>query len=268
MFFVLFVVFVVFVVGSCEEPRDIIRLVVRVLDDRVRRERESYDEGEVFVESAKLHARFEHVFTGANSRAAEHHFADLVRQQAARRRVLSYGCVRGDMLMPAVLAARPQRLLVVDVSIKEIEAVRTEFGNAAEYSVMDGHSLAVPKESFDLVVGRAIIHHLEYETAIREIHRVLAPGGLAAFVEPLRGNPLLALARLLTPRARTRDELPLSAAQLRFADQVFGSSRHLFFNLFSVPAGMMSSIVFPSPDHRLMCAADRVERVVATARVT
>ena len=144
-----------------------------MLDDRVRRERESYDEGEVFVESAKLHARFEHVFTGANSRAAEHHFADLVRQEAARRRVLSYGCVRGDMLMPAVLAAQPRCLLVVDVSIKEIEAVRTEFGDAAEYSVMDGHSLAVPTESFDLVVGRAIIHHLDYETAIREIHRVL-----------------------------------------------------------------------------------------------
>ena len=235
----------------------------RVRDDRVRRERESYDEGEVFVESARLHARFEHVFTGANSRAAERHFAHLVREQAASRRVLSYGCVRGDMLMPAVLAARPQRLLVVDVSIKEIEAVRTEFGSAADYSVMDAHSLAVPEESFDLVVGRAIIHHLDYETAIREIHRVLAPGGLAAFVEPLRGNPLLALARLMTPRARTRDELPLSSAQLRFADHVFGSSRHLFFNLLSVPAGMMSSILFPNPDNVLMRAADRVDRVLA-----
>ena len=89
-------------------------------DDRVRRERESYDEGEVFVESARLHARFEHVFTGANSRAAERHFAHLVREQAASRRVLSYGGVRGDMLMPAVLAARPQRLLVVDLSLIHI----------------------------------------------------------------------------------------------------------------------------------------------------
>jgi hypothetical protein len=92
---------------------------------------------------------------------------------------------------------------------------------------------------------------------------VLAPGGVAAFVEPLRGNPLLALARLMTPRARTRDELPLSSAQLRFADHVFGSSRHLFFNLLSVPAGMMSSILFPNPDNVLMRAADRVDRVLA-----
>jgi ubiquinone/menaquinone biosynthesis C-methylase UbiE len=167
------------------------------------------------------------------------------------------------MLCPAVRGATPPRLLVVDVSIKEIEAVKTEFGNAAEYSVMDGHSLAMPEESFDLVVGRAILHHLEYETAIREIHRVLAPGGLAAFVEPLRGNPLLALARLLTPKARTRDETPLSATQLQFADGVFGSAHHLFFNFVSVPAGMMSSVVFPNPDNALMRAADRVDRVIA-----
>src|SRR5262245_4049669 len=125
-------------VGSRRQTaRDSIQPRPSVRDDRVRRERESYDEGEVFVESARLHARFEHVFTGANSRAAEHHFADLVRQQASRRRVLSYGCVRGDMLMPAVIAARPRRLLVVDVSIKEIESVKTESGDAAEYSVMD-----------------------------------------------------------------------------------------------------------------------------------
>ena len=211
----------------------------------------------VFVESAKLHARFEHVFTGANSRAAEHHFADLVRQQAASRRVLSYGCVRGDMLMPAVLSAQPRRFLVVDVSITEIEAVKAEFGNAAEYSVMDGHSLAVPEESFDLVVGRAIIHHLDYATAIREIHRVLAPGGLAAFVEPLRGNPLLALARLLTPRARTQRRDPLVGGAASIRRRGVRQPRHLFFNLLSVPAGMMSSVVFPNPDNALMRAADR-----------
>ena len=66
--------------------------------------------------------------------------------------MLSYGCVRGDSLMPAVLAARPQRFLVVDVSMKEIEVVKTEFGNAAQYSVMDGHALA-----FDGVRGTVIL---------------------------------------------------------------------------------------------------------------
>jgi len=92
---------------------------------------------------------------------------------------------------------------------------------------------------------------------------VLAPGGLAAFIEPLRGNPLLALGRLLTPRARTSDELPLSAAQIRRGDRLFGASDHLFFNLASVPAGIMSSLTSGRPDNALMRAADRVDRALA-----
>lgn len=234
-----------------------------MLDDRTRREKHSYDEGDVFAESARLHSRFEHVFTGPNSRAAEAYFASLIRRHARGRRVLSYGSVRGDLLMPAVLAGGPERVLVVDLSIRELEAVEQEWGDRARYAVMDGHTLAVPSGTFDLVVGRAIVHHLVFETAIREIHRVLAPGGLAAFIEPLRGNPLLALGRLLTPRARTEDELPLSARQIRLADKCFGRSAHLFFNLASVPAGMLSSRVCSSPDNALMRGADRVDRLLA-----
>lgn len=232
--------------------------------DRATRERQSYDEGDVFAESAKLHARFEHVFTGANSAAAEARFAQMVRRHARGARVLGYGCVRGDLLMPAVLAGDPRSVLVVDISIRELEAVRREWGAPTRYAVMDGHTLAVPAGSFDLVVGRAIVHHLDVGAALREIHRVLAPGGMAAFIEPLRGNPLLALGRGLTPRARTRDELPLSAGQIRRGDRLFGGSEHLFFNFASVPAGVVSSLVFRGPDNVLMRLADRVDRGLAT----
>ena len=232
--------------------------------DRALREKQSYDEGDVFAESARLHARFEHVFTGTNSRAAEDHFRSLITGAAAGKRVLSYGGVRGGLLMPAVIAGGPQRFVVVDISKREIETVKREWGREADYSVMDAHSLAVAPESFDLVVGRSIVHHLDYEAAIREIHRVLAPGGLAVFMEPIRDNPLLRLARLLTPKARTKDEIPLSAAQIRSADDLFGSSQHLFFNLVSVPAGMISSFLFTSPDNALMRLADRADRVLAT----
>lgn len=235
--------------------------------ERALREKQSYDEGGVFEASARLHARFEHVFTGTNSRAAEEQFSRLITEAAKGTRVLSYGGVRGNLLMPAVVAGGPRRFVVVDISRTEVEAVKHEWGPAADYSVMDAHSLAVQPESFDLVVGRSIVHHLDYEAAIREIHRVLAPGGVAVFVEPLRDNPLLKLGRLLTPWARTKDELPLSADQIRFADHLFGRSRHLFFNLVSVPAGMASSSLFASPDNALMRLADRVDRAVAQTAV-
>ena len=68
---------------------------------------------------------------------------------------------------------------------------------------MDAHHLDFPDESFDLVFGRAILHHLDFETAIKEVKRVLKRGGHAAFAEPLGDSPFAKLFRLLTPRAYT-----------------------------------------------------------------
>ena len=41
---------------------------------------------------------------------------------------------------------------------------------------MPAESLAHPAESFDVTVGFAIIHHLDVERALAELHQVLKPG--------------------------------------------------------------------------------------------
>jgi len=87
------------------------------------------------------------------------------------------------------------------------------------------------------------------ERALRDTHRVLRPGGHALFVEPLRGNPVAKLVQALTPEARTADESPLSGAQIRFGNELFGSSEHFFANLLSVPAGVVSSLTARTPDN-------------------
>jgi SAM-dependent methyltransferase len=52
----------------------------------------------------------------------------------------------------------------------------------------DAEALPFADDSFDLVLGHAILHHLpDLDQAWREIHRVLAPGGVAVFAgEPSR----------------------------------------------------------------------------------
>ncbi len=52
----------------------------------------------------------------------------------------------------------------------------------------DAESLPFPDQSFDLVVGHAVLHHLpDLNKAFSEFHRVLAPGGRIAFAgEPSR----------------------------------------------------------------------------------
>ena len=50
--------------------------------------------------------------------------------------------------------------------------------------------LAFPEASCDVVFGVSVLHHLELDTALREIRRVLKPHGVMIFAEPLDINPL------------------------------------------------------------------------------
>jgi ubiquinone/menaquinone biosynthesis C-methylase UbiE len=58
----------------------------------------------------------------------------------------------------------------------------------------DAEALPFPDESFDLVLGHAVLHHLpDLRRAFSEFHRVLAPGGRLAFAgEPSRSGDRIA----------------------------------------------------------------------------
>jgi SAM-dependent methyltransferase len=72
--------------------------------------------------------------------------------------------------------------------------VRTLAGNAERLGLTvkslraDAESLPFPAQSFDLVLGHAVLHHLpDLERAFSEFHRVLKPGGRILFAgEPSR----------------------------------------------------------------------------------
>ena len=72
-------------------------------------------------------------------------------------------------------------------------------------------------ESFDLVIGRAILHHLiDPVAALAVAHAALRPGGVATFAEPLEGNSMLMLAFRLILREAAIRGTPLSPALERF----------------------------------------------------
>ena len=65
-------------------------------------------------------------------------------------------------------------------------------------------------EGFDIVYGTGILHHLEINKCLNEIHRILKPDGNLLFVEPLGTNPLINLYRKFTPNSRSKDEHPFT----------------------------------------------------------
>ena len=96
---------------------------------------------------------------------------------------------------------------------------------------MDAHNLDFKDNYFDLVIGYGMLHHLEIDIVLNEIKRVLKSDGLALFREPLDINPILTLARFLTPKARTTDEVPFKKIHLKKIVQIFPNTQ-IFFEQF------------------------------------
>ena len=59
--------------------------------------------------------------------------------------------------------------------------------------IQNAYELSYPERVFDSVVGSSVLHHLEIEEALREIYRVLKPGGRIYFTEPNMLNPQIAI---------------------------------------------------------------------------
>ena len=80
--------------------------------------------------------------------------------------------------------------------------------NNINYLVMDAEKLGFDDNSFDLIYGSGILHHLRIDKVIVEINRVLKKGGKALFYEPLGHNVFINIFRLITPSFRSEDEHP------------------------------------------------------------
>jgi len=170
------------------------------------------------------------------------------------------------------LAERGVDVTGIDISaiaIDQVQALAAERGlsDHAEFVHMDAEALSFPDDSFDVVIGNGILHHLDLDLALAGIQRVLRPGGWAAFREPLGHNPLVNGYRRLTPNQRTDDEHPLLADDLRTIEGRFPSTHFEYFNLIDlVSLVALKSAHFDAIRRRLAAADQRVFARLPAAR--
>jgi ubiquinone/menaquinone biosynthesis C-methylase UbiE len=108
--------------------------------------------------------------------------------------VLDLGCGTGVMI--DALAGRFQHVTGIDVSEEMISAIdrtpRLRCTSPIELMIGDIEFLPVADESFDRVVCRSILHHTDSEVnSLKEIFRILKPGGCLVIAEPMNDNPIL-----------------------------------------------------------------------------
>ncbi len=228
------------------------------LGARVEREREQYNEG---LQRESYDALFGHCryFTNLVKEAF------LIEEMAPKMdgRVLELGCDCWFGWLHNMKLA-PAQIDCINISEAEVEKGKVHLGASPitpTFHVMDAHKLDFPDESFDLVFGGALLHHLDLPVAIAEIQRVLKPGGKMVFWEPLRLNPLAMIVRAVTPKYRTVDERPFGLKELREVEQ-FLAVKIIPFELFVTPVGVLSRLFFKHPDNWLMRTAYGFDRAL------
>jgi SAM-dependent methyltransferase len=162
-------------------------------------------------------------------------YALKVKELAKDADVLEYGCGALPHSLHLIKSARS--IDAIDISDEAIKTAALE--NSApnlRLSVMDAMNMSFPDESFDLVFGSGIVHHLDTALSAREIARVLRKGGRAVFWEPLGLNPIINTYRYLTPSARTPDEHPFLPRDIQIFRENFASVEVSFFGLTTLAA--------------------------------
>ena len=150
------------------------------------------------------------------------------------KKVLFYGS-GGHFSLLKKLHQKGAHVTAIDISPNTVkmmnDAIDTEgLSSEAEAIVMDCESLDFKAASFDVVLARSIIHHLNVEVAMEEIQRVLKKGGSFVAVEPLGTNWLINLYRWFTPMSRTLDEHPFKKKDIDNILRHFpGSRMHYFY---------------------------------------
>jgi SAM-dependent methyltransferase len=196
------------------------------------------------------------------ARSSRQFYRQYLELRCQGAEVLEYGC--GVSNYASFLAERGARSVVgIDISPVRIERgnerLRDNGHSSITYRVMDAEDMDFEDDSFDLVCGGGILHHLDLARAYRELSRVLRPSGSAIFVEPLGHNPLINRFRNRTPELRTPDEHPLLMADLRSAEECFGTVRARFFHLTGLVAVPLRDFSgFP----RIVAALDAFDRAL------
>ena len=99
----------------------------------------------------------------------------------AGQRLLEVGCGMGTDLLQ--FARGGAKVTGVDLTPRSIELSRRHlslYGQTGEFAIADCETLPFADESFDVAYSNGVLHHTpDTAGAVREVHRVLKPGGRA-----------------------------------------------------------------------------------------
>ena len=201
--------------------------------DRIQREK--YFHNERFGSNIELRKPVSKYYSSLKSH--KYYYFEVIKKYCNGKKLLEYGCGTGNQTLSWInMGAIVTGIDVSSEGIKKAKEKALKDKLEVNYFVMDAEKTSFKNNSFDIVVGTGILHHLNLNNSFSEIARILDKDGHAIFLEPLGYNPFINCFRKLTPSMRTIDEHPLRKDDLTLASEQFDYIEKRYFHLFTILA--------------------------------
>jgi SAM-dependent methyltransferase len=148
--------------------------------------------------------------------------------------ILDFGAGVANSLPHFRSAFPDSRIICLDVSPRSLEIAASRFPRQAEFVCFDGKTIPLPAASVTIAFTACVFHHVdhaEHVSILRELRRVVEPGGMAILFEHNPFNPLTrhavhtcpfdADARLITARAMKRRFREAGFSQVTASYRIF-----------------------------------------------
>ena len=201
--------------------------------------------------------RFENIFYKAIYKLNEDFFKYL-EKNVKDSAVLDYGCGVGSSI-EKVIKYSPKKIFGIDISEVSIEKAKKRAEKISAnvfYQVDNCENTKFSDNTFDIVYGTGILHHLQFNRCLDEIFRILKSNGTLIFIEPLGTNPIINLYRKLTPESRSEDEHPLLEKDIQYIKNKFSELKVNYY-------GFLTLVFFPfyknpqsSKIYKMLCKLD------------
>ena len=119
------------------------------------------------------------------ARTAQNSAAFLLHRLKAGHRILDVGCGPGSITVDLAALVEPGEVIGIDAAAPVLDQARALARSRGQTNVRfeqaDTYTLPFEDASFDVVYAHQVLQHVARPVeALREMHRVLAPGGLLA----------------------------------------------------------------------------------------
>jgi len=180
---------------------------------------------------------------------SESYFNELISENSKGNIVLDMACGFGR---ESIIAAKSEAELVVGIDLSPVSvkegnelALKNNLNNII-FSVADCENLFFDDDTFDTIICARMLHHIEFETVMKELQRVLKKDGRVICIEALGINPLLNFYRKVTPEQRTHWETAniLTFKHIKVAQKYFKVQNIKYWHFLS-PLAKFSRLLLP-----------------------